>query len=148
MRLAVLVPLLIAPLALIAQPAFAAEMGSCKLSPDKKSVSVMMSNPYSQQMQCEVNCNMGIPGGFATVVCVKPVPVGTKDQVMCTEDAGAGKIYTAVKDSEINCPDPSAPPKPAAAKDSSDDDDDAAVEAQMKKMQEQGLEMLKRMKKQ
>ena len=129
-------------------PTFAADVASCKLSADKKSVSVVMSNPYSQPMQCEVNCNMTLPGGIATVVCVKPVPVGTRDQVMCTDEAGPGRIYTAVKGSEINCPDPSAPPKPAAAKDSSDDDDDAAVEAQMKKMQEQGLEMLKRLKKQ
>lgn len=134
-------------LVVAAQPTLAAEVAVCKLSPDKKTVSVVMSNPYSQQMQCEVNCNMTLPGGIATVVCVKPVPVGTKDQVMCTETADEGRLYTAIKGSEINCPDPAAPPKPAAKTDD-DSDDDAAIEAQMKKMQEQGLEMLKRMKKQ
>jgi len=135
--------------AAIAQPALAADVASCKLSPDRKTVSVIMSNPYSAPMQCEVNCNMTMPGGFGTVVCSKMVPVGTKDQVMCTEDPGPGHVYSAIKASEINCPDPAAPPKPAAAaKETSDDEDDAAIDAEMKKMQDNAMRLLKQMKKQ
>jgi len=100
---------------LIACPAFAAEVATCTLSADKKTVTVTASNPYSQVMACEVNCDMGLPGGFATVVCVKPVPVGSKDFVMCTHVAGDGRPYTQVRGAEVNCPDPSAPP-PAATK--------------------------------
>src|SRR5260221_8422373 len=68
---------------LVACPAFAAEVATCTLSADKKTVTVTASNPYSQVMACEVNCHMGLPGGFATVVCVKPVPVGSEGFVMC-----------------------------------------------------------------
>ena len=61
---------------------------------------------------------MALPGGIATVVCVKPVPVGAKDFVMCTDKA-----------------------------EKADDDDDAATEATMQKMMKQGQEMLDRLKK-
>jgi hypothetical protein len=126
---------------LVACPAFAAEVATCTLSADKKTVTVTASNPYSQVMACEVNCHMGLPGGFATVVCVKPVPVGSKDFVMCTSVVSDGHPYTQVKDAEANCPDPSAPP-PAASKadtnekavDDDDDDDDKADEKMQKMM--------------
>jgi hypothetical protein len=128
----------------VAYPAFAADVATCTLSADKKTVTVTASNPYSQVMACEVNCHMGLPGGFATVVCVKPVPVGSKDFVMCTSVASDGHPYTQVKDTEANCPDPSAPP-PAATKsdanekavDDDDDDDDAKADEKMQKMMKQ-----------
>jgi hypothetical protein len=53
-------------------PAFAADVAPCTLSTDKKTVTVTASNPYSKVMACEVNCDMAIPNGIATVVCVKP----------------------------------------------------------------------------
>jgi hypothetical protein len=132
-----------------AGPAFADSVAKCTLGADKKTVTVTASNPYSQVMACEVNCHMDIPGGFATVVCVKPVPVGAKDFVMCTD---VGKdTYTRVKDTDANCPDPSAPPAASKAdskeKDDDDgDDDDAKADEMMKKMQKQGQDMLDRMK--
>jgi len=88
---------------------------------------------------------MGLPGGFATVVCVKQVPVGSKDFVMCTSVASDGHPYTQVKDTEANCTDPAAPP-PAASKpdtkekaidDDDDDDDDDKADQTMQKMMKQ-----------
>jgi len=132
---------------LVASPALADSVAKCALGPDKKTVTVTASNPYSQVMACEVNCNMDIPGGFATVVCVKQVPVGARDFVMCTDVSKDGKSYTRVKDIDANCPDPAAPPAGSRAEPSkSDDDDDAEADALMKKMQQQGQEMLDRMK--
>ena len=128
-----------------AGPAFAAEVATCTLSADKKTVTVTATNPYSKVMACEVNCDMAIPNGIGTVVCVKPVPVAAKDFVMCTETAAEGHSYTRVKGASLNCPDPSAPPSGSKAE-KDDDDDDAKAEALMQKMQKQGLEFLERQK--
>src|SRR5882757_2679314 len=117
----------------VACPAFADNVAICTLSTDRKTVTITASNPYAQVMACEVNCHMDIPGGFSTVVCVKPVPAGSKDFVMCTDVNANGHSYTRVKETEANCPDPAA--KPAAVrtdtgKDSdADDDDDDDVKA-------------------
>jgi hypothetical protein len=143
-----------ATMLVVAWPAFAANVATCTLSADKKTVTVTASNPYSQVMACEVNCHMGLPGGFATVVCVKPVPVGSKDFVMCTSVVTDGHPYTQVKDTEANCPDPSAPPAATKAdtkedakdKDDDDDDDDAKADEKPQKMIKQGQDLLDRQK--
>ncbi len=134
---------------LVAGPAFAADVATCTLSADKKTVTVTASNPYSQVMACEVNCHMAIPNGFATVVCVKPVPVGAKDFVMCTDVSKDGSSYTRVKDTDANCPDPAASPAGSKAdlkKDDDDDDDDAKADAVMQKMMKQGQDFIERQK--
>ena len=132
---------------LVACPAFAAEVATCTLSADKKTVTVTASNPYSQVMACEVNCHMAIPNGISTVVCVKPVPVGSKDFVMCSEPAGNGQVYTRVKEVSTNCPDPSAPPpKIDKGSEKDDDDDDAKADEMMQKMLKQGQEFIERQK--
>jgi hypothetical protein len=129
-----------------AGPAFAADVATCTLSADKRTVTVTATNPYSKVMACEVNCDMAIPNGIGTVVCVKPVPVGAKDFVMCRE-AVEGKNYTRVKGASLNCPDPSAPPPGGKAEtDKDDDDDDAKAEALMQKMQKVGQDFLERQK--
>ena len=135
---------------LVACPAFAANVATCTLGADKKTVTVTASNPYTQVMACEVNCHMDLPGGFATVVCVKPVPAGAKDFVMCTDVSTGGHAYTKVKETEANCPDPSAPPAASKAETNKDDDDgdddDAKADAMMKKMLKQGQDFLDRQK--
>ena len=128
----------------------AADVATCTLSADKKTVTVTASNPYSQVMACEVNCHMAIPNGIATVVCVKPVPVGATDFVMCTEPAGEGRSYTTVKGSEINCPDPTAaaaPPAKDKETTDSDGDGDEDSDALVKKLQKQSVDMLKQLQK-
>ena len=135
-----------------AGPIFAADVATCTLSADKKTVTVSATNPYSKVMACEVNCDMAIPKGIGTVVCVKPVPVGAKDFVMCTETAAEGHSYTRVKGASLNCPDPSAPPPASKADtDSKDDDDDDAkddtkADEMMQKMLKQGQEFLQKQK--
>jgi hypothetical protein len=134
----------------VAYPAYAANVATCTLGADKKTVTVTASNPYSQVMACEVNCHMDIPGGFATVVCVKPVPAGARDFVMCTDVSTSGHSYTRVKETEANCPDPAAPPAASKAenkKDDDGDDDDAKADEMMKKMLKQGQDFLDRQKK-
>ena len=140
-----------AVLALVAAgPVFAAEVATCSLSADRKTVTVTASNPYSKVMACEVNCDMAIPNGIATVVCVKPVPVGAKDFVMCSKTDANGQVYTRVKGASLNCPDPSAPPPDSKAdkvdKGDDDDDDDAKADEMMQKMQKQGQDLLQRQK--
>jgi hypothetical protein len=140
-----------AAMLIVAFPAFAADVAVCTLGADKKTVTVTASNPYSQVMACEVNCDMAIPDGMSTVVCVKPVPVGSKDFVMCTHVAAEGHSYTRVKGAEVNCPDPSAPPAATKADPAKDDadpdgDDDAKADAMMRKMLKQGQEFLDKQK--
>ena len=134
----------------VAGPVFAADVATCTLSADRKTVTVTATNPYPKVMACEVNCDMAVPNGIGTVVCVKPVPVGAKDFVMCTETAAEGRSYTRVKSAEVNCPDPSAPPSGSRADSGSkdDDDDDAKADELMQKMQKQGQELLERLKQQ
>ena len=126
---------------LAAGPAVAAEIATCTLSADKKTVTVTASNPYSKVMACEVSCYMAIPDGIGTVVCAKPVPVGAKDFVMCRDLGTDGQVYTRVKEVEANCPDPAAPPK------AEKDDDDAEAEEMQQRMIKQALEVLERQKK-
>ncbi len=127
-----------------AGPAFAADVATCTLSADKKTVTITATNPYSQVMACEVNCHMAIPNGLATVVCVKPVPAGAKDFVMCSDPSSDGQAYTRVKETSTNCPDPAAL---SAKTEKADEDDDAKADEMMQKMMKQGQDMLERMKK-
>ena len=127
---------------LMATQAYAADVATCTLSADRKTVTVTATNPYSEVMACEVNCDMALPGGISTVVCTKPVPVGAKDFVMCTQKADGDRTWTRVKGASVNCPDPAAPPSKAEKA----DDDDAKIEATMEEMVKQGQQMLERMK--
>ena len=112
----------------------------CKL--DKGTVTVAFTNPGTKTMQCEVNCDMGLAGGFGTVVCVKPVPSGAKDLVMCTEK-NDGPAYTRVRGQEVNCRDSEGTPVSPEAEKDDDEDSDTLI----KKMQEQSQDMLRRMQK-
>ena len=133
-----------AALILAGQPVWAANVAVCTLSADKKTVTVTASNPYSQVMACEVNCHMALPNGMSTVVCVKPVAVGAKDFVMCSETAKDGRLYTRVKETEANCPDPAAPAAASSASDMTDDEDDDEL---IKKLQKQGQDFINRQRK-
>ena len=138
-----------AAMLLIAGPACAADVATCTLGADKRTVTVTASNPYSKVMACEVNCDMAIPGGIATVVCVKPVPVGAKDFVMCSEVAKGDRVYARVKETEANCPDPSAPPagsKAESKEKDDDDDDDAKADERMQKLIKQGQDFIQQQK--
>lgn len=110
----------------------------CKL--DKGTVTVAFTNPESKTMQCEVNCDMAIPNGIGTVVCVKPVPGGAKDLVLCTETK-TGTPYTRVKGQDVNCRDPNGTPVTPEQQKAEEEDDEALG----KKIQEQSMEMLRQL---
>jgi hypothetical protein len=116
----------------------------CKL--DKDAVTVAFTNPESKTMQCEVNCNMAVKNGIGTVVCVKPVPGGAKDLVMCTEKSD-GAAWSGIKAQEVNCRDLEGTPVTPAEQEKQEKADDEAADALMKKMQQQGLDMLKQIQK-
>jgi hypothetical protein len=140
--------LMVAAAVCFALPALAADNASCKLSADRKSVSIVATNPYAQVMHCEVNCNLGLAGGLSTAVCAKDVPVGAKDLVLCTETADAGHPYTGITGSEIKCADPTAAAAPAAKdKDAadSDSDSDEDSDALIKRLQKQSADMAKQL---
>ncbi|MBI3700382.1 MAG: hypothetical protein HY242_08050 [Afipia sp.] len=127
-----------------ATPAFADATATCKF--DKGVVTVAFTNAGPKAMQCEVNCNMAIKSGIGTVVCVKVVPPGSKDLVMCTESAD-GAPWTGIKAQEVNCRDPEGTPispEEQKAREKADDEDSDAL---IKKMQQQSIEMLKEMQK-
>jgi len=132
--------LVAAMLALACQPALGQGIAVCTLSADKKTVTVTASNPYQQVMACEVNCHMALPDGIATVVCVKPVPAGAKDFVMCAQTAKDGRIYTRVRETQANCPNPAAP----ASSDAKDNDEDEDSEELINKLQKQGQDFIER----
>ena len=93
---------------LAVSPAFADVTAICKLADDKRTVTVAFTNPSSQAMACEANCDMAIPNGFGTVSCSMEVPGGAKDLVLCTETKKAAGDYTRVKGVETSCRDPNA----------------------------------------
>ncbi|NGX95578.1 MAG: hypothetical protein G4V63_10215 [Candidatus Afipia apatlaquensis] len=115
----------------------------CKLGDDKRTVTVAFTNPESKTMQCEVNCDMALPGGFGTVVCVKPVPGGAKDQVMCTEVSKGSAAWVRVRGSEVNCRDPNGTPVTPADDKAEEEESDALI----KRLQKQGQDFIDRQKK-
>lgn len=75
----------------------AADIHACQIAPDKRSVSVLVSNPYAKETHCTVNCHFAMAGGgIASVSCTKTVPADAKDFVMCTRtssDKGYAKLH-------------------------------------------------------
>lgn len=115
----------------------------CKLADDKRTVTVAFTNPDPKTMQCEVNCDMALPGGFGTVVCVKPVPGGAKDQVMCTDVSKGSAAWVRVRGTEVNCRDPNGTPVTPADEKAEDEE----AEALIRKLQKQGQDFIDRQKK-
>ncbi len=118
----------------------------CKLAGDKRTVNVAFTNPNPQKMACEVNCDMAIPGGLATVVCVKEVPGHAAALVLCTEVSKIGTNYSGVKGVETSCRDPDAASNAPGDLEKHEDVSDEESDALARRMQEQTLELLKRLK--
>lgn len=115
----------------------------CKLADDRRTVTVGFTNPETKMMQCEVNCDMALPGGFGTVACVKLVPGGAKDQVLCTEVHKEGAAWLRVRGTEVNCRDPNGTPVTPADEKAEDEDDDALIRT----LQKQGQDFIERQRK-
>lgn len=118
--------------------AAAADLHTCKLSPDKKSVSVLISNPYAQETHCNVNCHLILPGsGIRTesITCGKTVPGGAKDFELCSKAREEGPYLRVDSSSNSECV------KPLAEQNDDDEDDDKLAD----EMQKKSIEMLKSM---
>jgi hypothetical protein len=61
---------------------------------------------------------------------------------MCAETTKQDISYIGVKETEANCPDPTAPAKTDSSAD--DDDDDTKADAMMQKMMKQGQDFIDR----
>lgn len=128
-------------------PAFADVTAVCKLADDKRTVTVAFTNPSSQTMACDANCDMAVPNGFGTVSCSKQVPGGATDLVLCTEVKKGGVEYSRVKGVETNCRDVNAAAAPAEQDKDADKDADEDDDAEMQRIQKQAQELLNQMKK-
>jgi hypothetical protein len=115
----------------------------CKLADDKRTVTIAFTNPEAKTMQCEVNCDMALPGGFGTVACAKPVPGGAKDQVLCTEVNREGAAWVRVRGSEIKCRDPNGTPVTPADEKAEEEEADVMI----KKLQKQGQDFIEQQRK-
>lgn len=79
----------------------AADLHTCKLSDDKRSVTVLVSNPYSQETCCTVNCHVRFPGEgirIDSISCTKTVPAGAKDFELCSRTRDNGGVYVRLDD--------------------------------------------------
>ena len=65
---------------------------------------------------------------------------------MCADTARDGKLYTRVKETDANCPDPAAPPAASRSetKDTDGDDDDQDADELINKLQKQGQDFIDR----
>lgn len=124
---------------LSAEAASAADLHVCKLSSDRKVLTVLVSNPYAQETSCTVNCHLILPGEgihSESISCTKTVPAGAKEFELCTRTRQAGAYVRVSSDSNSECIKPLA--QEQQEKDDEDDDDKLAGE-----MQKKSQEMLK-----
>ena len=63
----------------------AADDEPCKLSPNKRWVTMVVSNPLALEVDLTVTCYFPLPdGGMTSVSCTKKVPAGAKNFELCT----------------------------------------------------------------
>lgn len=122
--------------------AYAADLHTCKLSSDLRSVTVLVSNPYVQETSCTVNCHVTFPGegiNIASISCTKTVPAGAKNFELCSRTRDNNGIFVKLAD-----PGNSQCIKPLAAQNDENDEDDDKLGEQIRKQSEDMLRMLKK----
>jgi hypothetical protein len=123
--------------------AHAADLHACKLSPDRRSVTVLVSNPYTPETHCTVNCHVTFPGegiNIVSITCARTVPGGAKDFALCSRTRDNNGVFVKLADAgNSECV------KPLAENtDKNDDDDEDKLGEQIRKQSEEMLRMLKR----
>jgi hypothetical protein len=72
-------------LILFGSPDAAQAAEPCRLSPDNRSVTVVVSNPFPLEVSYKMTCTYRRPdGGTASVSCKNMVPASARDFVLCT----------------------------------------------------------------
>jgi hypothetical protein len=131
------VALLVLPVAAHAQTKFV-----CQISPDKLTLRVTVTNPYDQPTHCQVNCHLSgsAPGSTFSSSCGKTVPAKAGDFLLCEQQLPDKRPYGVVDaSSNAEC----IKPLTDADRQKEDEDDDEFV----KKLEKEGLDMLKRLQK-
>ncbi len=93
------------------QPIMQPAQHRCELSPDRRIVSLMVSNPSAQPTECSVNCWLPYKGGQATVTCTKVVPANAAQFPLCAHSRDNDGQYAKLERSTGLC---SVTPAPAA----------------------------------
>jgi len=115
----------------------------CQLSADKFTLRVTITNPYDQPTHCQVNCHLSgsAPGSTFSSSCGKTVPTKAVDFLLCEQQLPDKRPYGVVDaSSNAEC----IKPLSDADKEKEDEDDDELI----KKLQKDGLDLLKRLQKQ
>ena len=94
--------------------AHAADLHACKLSPDRRSVTVPVSNPYAQETRCTVNCHVTFPGegiNIVSITCARTVQGGVKDFEFCSRTRDNNGVFVKLADAgNSECVKPLATP--------------------------------------
>jgi hypothetical protein len=115
----------------------------CQISEDKLTLRVRVSNPYDQPTHCQVNCHLSgsAPGSTFSSSCGKTVPAKAGDFLLCEQQLPDKRPYGIVDaSSNAEC----IKPLTDAERQKEDESDDELV----KKLEKEGLDMLKRLQKQ
>lgn len=115
---------------------------SCQVSQDKLTLRVIITNPHEQETHCQVNCHLrGGPGSTFSSSCGKTVPGKAVDFLLCEQQLPDKRAFGTVEaSSNAEC----VKPLTDADRKKEDEDDEALV----KKLEQEGLDMLKRLQKQ
>ena len=102
-----------------------------------------MSNPYTPETHCTVNCHVTFPGegiNIVSITCARTVPGGAKDFALCSRTRDNNGVFVKLADAgNSECV------KPLAENtDKNDDDDEDKLGEQIRKQSEEMLRMLKR----
>jgi hypothetical protein len=128
---------------LLLTAAHAADLHTCKLSADRRSVTVLVRNPYPQETHCTVNCHVTFPGegiNIVSITCAKTVPGGATDFVLCSRTHDNDGMFVKLADARNSeCVKPLV-----EQKSDKDEDDDDRVGEQIRKQSEEMLRMLKK----
>lgn len=138
-------PIVAAALFLLAASAASAQTPPkfvCKISDDKLTLRVTITNPYDQPTHCQVNCHLSgsAPGSTFSSSCGKTVPAKAAEFHLCEQQLPDKRPYGIVDaSSNAEC----IKPLTEADRQKEDEDDEALV----KKLEKEGLDMLKRLQK-
>jgi hypothetical protein len=128
---------------LLLTAAHAADLHTCKLSADRHSVTVLVSNPFQQETHCTVNCHITFPGegiNIVSITCAKTVPGGVTDFELCSRTRDNNGVFVKLADAgNSECVKPLA-----EQKSDKDEDDDDRLGEQIRKQSEEMLRMLKK----
>jgi hypothetical protein len=121
----------------------AADLHTCKLSADLRSVTVSVTNPYAQETSCTVNCHVAFPAEgikIASISCTKTVPGRAKDFELCARTRDNNAVFVKLADAgNSDCVKPLA-----EQKNEKDEDDEDKLSEQIRKQSEDMLKMLKK----